>query len=58
MHTFRTVLEQKIKERRQTLAEFVEYVETFAREHEKPGALSHLQRLIAGHGPKGAPSTH
>ncbi|MGH9196727.1 MAG: hypothetical protein ACRD1T_13410, partial [Acidimicrobiia bacterium] len=57
MQTFRTVLEQKIKERRQTLVEFVEFTETFAREHKEPGTLSlrHLQRLIAGHGPKGQP---
>lgn len=57
MHTFRTVLEQKIKERRQTLAEFVEYAEIFAREHKESGTLSlrHLQRLIAGHDSKGQP---
>lgn len=57
MHTFRTVLEEKIKERRQTLVEFVEYAEIFAREHKELGTLSlrHLQRLIAGHGPKGQP---
>lgn len=57
MHTFRTVLEQKLKERRQTLVEFAEYAETFAREHKESGTLSvrHLQRLIAGHGPKGQP---
>lgn len=57
MQTFRTVLEQKIKERRQTLVEFVEFAEIFAREHKEPGTLSlrHLQRLIAGHGPKGQP---
>ncbi|MCA1604012.1 MAG: hypothetical protein LC775_00665 [Acidobacteria bacterium] len=57
MHTFRTVLEQKIKERRLTLLEFVDYAETFAREHKESGTLSlrHLQRLVAGHGPKGQP---
>lgn len=57
MHTFRTVLEQQIKERRQTLEEFVEYAEVFAREHEEAGTLSlrHLQRLIAGYGAKGQP---
>ncbi|ONI77087.1 hypothetical protein ALI144C_33895 [Actinosynnema sp. ALI-1.44] len=46
----RTVLEQLIWERRQTLEEFVEYAETFAREHKEHGTLSvrHLQRLIAG----------
>lgn len=57
MQTFRTVLEQKIRERRQTLAEFVEYAEIFARENKEAGTLSlrHLQRLIAGHGPQGQP---
>ena len=57
MHTFRTVLEQQIKERRQTLEEFVEYAEVFAREHKESGTLSlrHLQRLIAGQGAKGQP---
>lgn len=50
MRTFRTVLEQKIRERRLTLLEFVDYAEVFAREHEESGTLSlrHLQRLIAG----------
>ena len=33
----RTVLEQKIRERRLSLREFVEFVETFAREHNEPG---------------------
>lgn len=53
----RTVLEQKIRERRQTLEEFTEYAERFAREHDEPGTLSlrHLQRLIAGRGPNGQP---
>jgi hypothetical protein len=57
MRTFRTVLEQKIWERRQTYEEFAEYVETFAREHQEPGMLGlrHLQRLAAGHGPGGRP---
>ena len=57
MHAFRTVLEQKIRERRQTLEEFVEYAEHFAREHGEPGTLSlrHLQRLVAGRGPGGKP---
>lgn len=51
------MLEQQIKERRQTLEEFVEYAELFAREHKESGTLSlrHLQRLIAGHGAKGQP---
>jgi len=57
MHTFRTMLEQQIKERRQTPEEFVEYAEVFVREHKESGTLSirHLQRLIAGHGAKGQP---
>jgi hypothetical protein len=57
MRRFRTVLEQKIWERRQTLEEFAEYAETFAREHNEPGTLGlrHLQRLVSGRGPKGRP---
>lgn len=57
MRMFRTVLEQKIWERRQTFEEFVEYAETFAREHAEPGTLGlrHLQRLAAGRGPNGRP---
>ena len=57
MRTFRTVLEQRIWERRQTLEEFAEFAETYAREHGEPGTLGvrHLQRLVAGHGPKGQP---
>ncbi|GAB1510022.1 NUDIX hydrolase [Actinophytocola sp. KF-1] len=53
----RTVLEQRIRERRLTLREFVEFVETFARQHNEPGTLSfrHLQRLVAGRQPDGAP---
>ena len=55
MQPFRTLLEQKIRERRQTLEEFVEFAEGFAREHEEPGTLGvrHLQRLITGRGPGG-----
>ena len=51
MQRFRTVLEQKIRERRLTLEEFVEFAAGFAREHQEPGTLGvrHLQRLIAGH---------
>ncbi|GAB2787348.1 hypothetical protein [Amycolatopsis magusensis] len=47
----RTLLEQLIWERNQTLAEFVEWAEEFARRHNEPGTLSerHLKRLIAGH---------
>jgi hypothetical protein len=57
MRTFRTLLEQKIWERRETFEEFVEYAETFAREHHEPGTLGvrHLQRLAAGQGPGGRP---
>ncbi|HEY0692817.1 MAG TPA: hypothetical protein VGD71_27720 [Kribbella sp.] len=57
MRTFRTLLEQKIRERRQTFEEFAEYAEVFAREHNQPGTLGvrHLQRLAAGHGPGGRP---
>jgi len=57
VRTFRTVLEQKIRERRQTLQEFVDFAETFAREHNEPGTIGvrHLQRLIAGRKPSGEP---
>ncbi|SDH41231.1 hypothetical protein SAMN05216553_12143 [Lentzea fradiae] len=50
MRTFRTVLEQRIWERRQTLEEFVQEAELYAREHREPGTLGlrHLQRLVAG----------
>jgi hypothetical protein len=53
----RTVLEQKIRERQQTLEEFAEYVENFAREQNEPGTIGvrHLQRLVSGRGPKGRP---
>src|SRR5439155_21895087 len=53
----RTLLEQKIRERRQTLDEFVQFVETFRRDHNEPGTLSlrHLERLIAGHRGDGRP---
>jgi 8-oxo-dGTP pyrophosphatase MutT (NUDIX family) len=55
--TFRTVLEQKIRERRQTFEEFVAYAETYAREHNEPGTLGvrHLQRLMAGRRSDGRP---
>ena len=54
---YRTLLEQKIRERRLTLEEFVEFAEVFAREHDEPGTLSHrhLRRLVAGHGENGVP---
>lgn len=53
----RTVLEQKIRERRFTLEEFAEYAERFARENAESGTLSvrHLNRLVAGRGSKGEP---
>ncbi|MEU8633247.1 hypothetical protein AB0C38_13830 [Amycolatopsis sp. NPDC048633] len=53
----RTVLELKLRERRQTLAEFVEDAERFARTFGEPGTLSvrHLQRLISGRKPDGSP---
>jgi 8-oxo-dGTP pyrophosphatase MutT (NUDIX family) len=55
--TFRTVLEQKIRERRQTFEEFAAYAELYAREHREPGTLSvrHLQRLMAGRRSDGRP---
>ncbi|MCA1185906.1 hypothetical protein LCD36_05510 [Saccharopolyspora sp. 6T] len=57
MRPYRTLLEQKIRERRMTLEEFCTYAENVAREHGEPGTLSlrHLQRLVAGKGPKGQP---
>jgi hypothetical protein len=57
MRTFRTVLEQKIWERRQTYEEFAEVAEVFAREHGEVGTLGvrHLQRLASGRGPGGRP---
>ncbi|MEV6624958.1 hypothetical protein AB0M83_21240 [Amycolatopsis sp. NPDC051106] len=53
----RTVLEQKIRERRQTLAEFARAAEEFARSFGEPGTLSerHLKRLAAGRQPDGTP---
>ncbi|PXY27766.1 hypothetical protein [Prauserella muralis] len=54
----RTVLEHEIREvRRQTLQEFADYAERFARQHGEPGTLSlrHLERLVAGRGPNGRP---
>jgi tetratricopeptide (TPR) repeat protein len=51
----RTVLEQRIRERRQTFEEFATFAEQFAVEHGEPGTLSvrHLQRLVAGRHPDG-----
>ncbi|HEV7647415.1 MAG TPA: NUDIX hydrolase [Actinophytocola sp.] len=53
----RTLLEQKIREKRLTLREFVDFAENFARENNQVGTLSfrHLQRLIAGKQPDGSP---
>lgn len=53
----RTVLEQLIRQRQQTLEEFVDFAARFANEHGEPGTLSvrHLQRLVAGHRPDSAP---
>jgi hypothetical protein len=57
MRVFRTLLEQKIWERRQTFEEFAEFAEVFAREHGEPGSVSarHVQRLAGGRGPGGRP---
>lgn len=57
MRPARTLLEQKIREQRRTLEEFVEHAEQFAREHGEPGTLSlrHLQRLTSGRGRNGQP---
>jgi hypothetical protein len=46
----RTVLGQRILDRRLTLDEYTEQLELFAREHKEPGTLGarHLQRLAAG----------
>ena len=54
---FRTVLEQKIWERRQTFEEFAEFAEVFARENREPGTIGarHLQRLAAGRRASGEP---
>ncbi|MGH3806076.1 MAG: NUDIX hydrolase [Pseudonocardiaceae bacterium] len=55
MRPARTVLELRIRQRRQTFEEFSEYVETFARKYGEKGTLSirHLQRLVAGSRPDG-----
>ena len=57
MGLHRTLLEQMIKERRQTFEEFAEFAEVFARDHGEPGTISvrHLQRLVAGRGVGGQP---
>lgn len=53
----RTVLEQKIWERNETLLDFVEYGNRFAREIGEPGTLSerNLKRLVSGQKPNGQP---
>lgn len=54
----RTVLDHQIRDvRKETLQEFAEYAERFARDHGEPGTLSqrHLERLVAGQGPNGKP---
>lgn len=56
---FRTLLEQKIRERRQTFEEFAAFAEEYARAHGHGGTLSarHLQRLVAGRGGSVRPAT-
>lgn len=51
----RTLLEQKIRERRMTFDEFAEFAERFAATHGESGTLSarHVQRLAAGRGEGG-----
>ncbi|MCP3804953.1 hypothetical protein NLX83_37375 [Allokutzneria sp. A3M-2-11 16] len=53
----RTVLELKIRQRNQTLAEFATAAEEFARTFGEPGSISerHLKRLIAGCKSDGSP---
>jgi hypothetical protein len=57
MRVFRTELERRIWQRRQSFEEFAESAEAFAREHGEPGTLGvrHLQRLVAGRGQNGRP---
>jgi hypothetical protein len=53
----RTLLEQLLRERRQSLEEFAEFAEDFARQHGEVGTISvrHLKRLAAGRGANGRP---
>jgi len=53
----RTLLERLIRERRQTLEEFVDFAEVFARENGEVGTLSlrHLRRLVSGNRGDGRP---
>ncbi|WP_007023462.1 hypothetical protein [Saccharomonospora iraqiensis] len=56
--TPRTVLDHQIRDvRQETLQEFAEYAERFARDHGEPGTLSvrHLDRLVNGRGLHGKP---
>ena len=48
MRTFRTVLEQKIWERRQTLEEFAEYAETFENAVQSARIVQAFTEMIAG----------
>jgi hypothetical protein len=52
----RTVLEQKLRERNETLVEFAQTVEEFARTFGEAGTLSvrHLKRLVAGRNADGS----
>jgi transcriptional regulator with XRE-family HTH domain len=53
----RTLLAQKIRDRRMTFEKFAEFAERFALEHDEPGTLSvrHVQRLASGKGENGLP---
>jgi tetratricopeptide (TPR) repeat protein len=53
----RTVLEQLIRERRETFDEFAEFATNFARDCGEPGTLStrHVKRLASGRGDGGKP---
>ncbi|WIY02100.1 hypothetical protein QRX60_50300 [Amycolatopsis mongoliensis] len=56
-HPSRTVLEQLIRERRETFEEFARFATNFARDCGEPGTLSsrHLKRLASGRGDGGKP---
>lgn len=49
----RTLLEQRIRDRRMTFEEFIAFAEVFARENNEGGTISlrHLQRLVSGKSP-------
>jgi hypothetical protein len=57
LHHSRTVLEQLIRERRETFDEFAEFATNFARDCGEPGTLSsrHVKRLASGRGDGGKP---